>query len=387
MYYKNPLTYLIPFLFIVLLFTNLQITKEQQFVLLAKSFQNSSLALTNLGENISDTSPYQGKYYWPLGPFPAIIILPFLFIFQNFYQSYLSFPISILNFILLFQIAKFLGLDKKKSLILSIFFIFGSIYTPLAAIPASWYFAQTVACFLTIAAIYEFLVKKSYFIPGVLIAAATATRFNLILVSIFFIILATVEGTKPTKIIKLLLPITVSVILIFSYNNLRFGNPLESGYNLQLIPQEALARRNIGLFSTQHIPSNLYYMIFKGPEAVFKDSSKELTFPYLSFNNYGLSIFFLSPILLLLHKANFKNKLIKTSTLTTFVLLIPILTYYGIGQKQVGYRYALDFFPFLFLMLTDAVKSINIKLLYLIVFWGVFFSITFTLFYISGLDL
>lgn len=385
MYYKSPLTYILVFLFILLLFSNLLISKEQQFVLLAKSFQVGKLSFVNL-ENISNASLYNNLYYWPLGPLPSVLILPFLYLSNHFYQGFLSFPLSILNFFLLYKLARFVNVEHKKSVLLATFFIFGSIYTPLAAIPGSWYFAQTVACTFLILAIFEFTKRKGYFLTGTYIALALATRFTLIFSLPFFIYLVFRTESTISNILKLLVPIIISIVLLGVYNQSRFKNPFEQGYNYQLIPQDAQARRDIGLFSVKHVPGNLYYMLFKGPDPVLADNSHLLKPPFITFDSFGLSIFFLSPILLLIYKANFGQKLNLASLLAIATTIIPLLTYYGIGHKQVGYRYALDFFPFVYLLVADASKRINYKLMLILIFWGVFFSFYFSFLYMFGFD-
>lgn len=389
MSYKNPLVFIISLflflsLFTVLFCTNLAVDSEQQFVLLAESFLKGQLNFINIADDISDTAYFMGNYYWPLGPFPAVFLMPFVFIFKYFLQGFISFPLSLLNFWLLYKIARIHKIDIQKSLLLATFFIFGSIYTPLAALPASWYFSQTLAVTLIITAIYEFLGNRRFFLIGMLLAAAVATRFNLIFAVIFFIPYLFKESFLK-NLFKFSIPIIISVVLLATYNFARFQNPTESGYNLQLIPEEPKLRRDQGLFSPKHIPSNLYFMIFKGPDPVLNEESHSLKAPFITFDSYGLSIFFLSPILFLIFRADYKDKLNKMAALTILVLLVPILTYYGIGQKQVGFRYALDFYPFLYLLLLDPVKKTNRKILYLLVLFGVIFSVLFTFYYLGGL--
>jgi hypothetical protein len=386
MYYKNPLTYLIALFLLILAFTNYILIQQQQFVLLAKSFLSGSLALTDIGGRVSDTVLIGDKFYWPLGPFPAVLLIPFVYFFDSFKQGYLQFPLNILNFYLVYKIALILKVDRGRSLLLAVFFILGSIYTPVGALPASWYFAQIVSCTLLILSIYEFLTKRRYLLIGIFIAAATATRFTMITASIFFIYYLLKRPFNYSNLLKFLIPLVISINLLGTYNYLRFKNPLESGYKLQLIPDEPKARRDIGLFSIQHIPGNLYYMLFKGPDPVFRDKSHLLKPPFITFDSYGLSIFFLSPILFLIFIADYKQELNKLSLASSLFMLLPIITYYGIGQKQVGYRYALDFLPFLFLITASASKKVNKKILYPVIFFGVFFSIFFTFLYLTGLD-
>ena len=383
MYAKNPLTYIISFLFIVFFTTNIFIVTEQHFILLAKSYVSGQLTIPPTNNNVSDLALYKDKYYWPLGPFPAVIIVPFVAVFERFLQGYISFPLSVLNFYLLYKIARKFELSHQKSLLLATFFIFGSVYTPLAALPASWYFAQVIACSFLIFAIYEFLNKRRYLLIGIFIALSAATRLNLLFSSLFFLYFLLKAPNKLANLLKFASPIVIVLVMIGIYNYSRFQNPLESGYNLQMIPQEASDRRSIGLFSIHHIPSNLFFMLLKGPEPVL-NSAHELKPPFLTFDSYGLSLFFLSPVLFYLYKANYKKEIIAVSSVTILVLLIPIITYYGIGHRQVSFRYALDFFPFIYLLLLDSVKKVQIKKLYLLIFTGVFFSIYFSFIYLNG---
>lgn len=384
MSYKNPLTYIILLLFIILLFLNLEINLTQHFVDLARSLASGSLSFTNIkvDTNISDYVFFNGKYYWPLGPFPAIILLPFVLVFKTFYQGFISFPLTIVNFYLLLKIARALKVDEKRATILALFFTFGSIYFPLASLPGSWYFAQTVACTLLVIAVYEFLNRKRYFLIGLLVACAIATRITTVPASLFFLYFLFQKPFKLNNLVKFLLPITVAILLLAIYNYARFKNPLESGYNYQIIPKEAKARREIGLFSPKHIPSNLYYMLLKGPDPILNSNSHELKPPFITFDSYGLSLFFLSPILFLIFIADYRKKMLRVAAITSLLILIPILSYYGIGQRQVGYRYALDLFPFIYLIVSDKAKEISLKMLYLLVFWGVFFSVYFSFLYL-----
>lgn len=383
---RSPLIYIICLLFLLLLAVNLFIVQKQQYVLLAQSFLQGVLSTANPPYNGSDYALFEGKYFWPLGPFPAVILIPFVFIFQNFRQSFIQFPLNVLNFFLLFKIARRLDLTPHRALLLATFFIFGSIYTQNAAIPGSWYYAHIVATTLILLAILEFLGKKRYLLIGLLIGLATTTRFTLIFTSVFFLFDLLKRPVNAKNVLKFTLPIVSALFILGIYNYLRFHNFLESGYNLQLIYWQAELRRNEGLFSLKHIPVNIYYMLFAGPQPVLDGPSHILKPPYIKYEAHGLSMFFLSPILFLLFKAKLSEKIVKYSLATIAVMLVPILTYYGIGYEQVGYRYALDFFPFVFLILAPAVKTSSLKILYLLVFFGVIVTWLFTFQMLFGLS-
>ncbi len=63
-----------------------------------------------------------------------------------------------------------------------------------------------------------------------------------------------------------------------------------------------------------------------------------------------MGLFFTSPALLYLFRARLRDRLVQASWLAIGFTLVPILTYYGIGYVQFGYRYALDFMPFIMLL-------------------------------------
>ena len=371
---------LICFLFIPIFTFNFLIYSEQQFVYLAHAFLKGSFSLIQLPPIIADLSFFNDKYYWPLGPFPAIMLSPFVFLFNTqFLQGYIQFLLTVLNFWLITKICERLNLQKEKALWLAIFYIFGSAYTPIAIIPFSWYFAHVVATTCILLAIYEFLVYKRWFLIGSLIALATLTRINLLLSLVFFAPSLLGKQINFRNIFGITLPIAFALILIGFYNYQRFGDIFESGYSYQIIPEESKARRDFGLVSAKHIPANLYYMLIKTPDPVLVDNSHVLKPPYLKFDPYGMSLFFMSPILFLLFRAKLADPYVKRSLITIFGLLIPIITYYGIGYIQIGYRYALDFFPFLLLILISSAKITKITYIKILVIAGIIISWGFTL--------
>ena len=96
------------------------------------------------------------------------------------------------------------------------------------------------------------------------------------------------------------------------------------------------------------------------PEPILKEGGGfVLKFPYLKANPWGMAIWFTSPLFLLLLFNFRKGKYTISALITCLVFAIPSFLYYGIGFSQYGYRYALDFLPFLFLLL---IPSFNAKL-------------------------
>ena len=363
-------------LFSPILFFNLKsfVNGENYHVLLASSLLHGKFSIAVSQNYYWDLAVFDGQYFWPVGISPALIMMPFVKIAgTNFQEIYLKLPLTILNFILLFKIAKLLKLPSNKSIVFAAFFIFGSVYTPVATIAYSTYFTQVVEVTFTLMAIYLFFIKKSWLLVGLALALAVLARTTAMPAALFFLISLAKKPIKLNNLLQFLTPIVLAVMFLAIYNYARFGNLFEQGYSYQTNPEEAVKRRAHGLFSKGHIGANLYYLIVKTPDLLL-DNSHNLKFPYLVYDPYGMSIFFLSPMLFLIFKANFKKPLVKSSLLTTLVILIPILTYYGIGHRQIGYRYALDFYPFLLIILSQAARKVHINYLKILTAAGIAFT-------------
>jgi hypothetical protein len=372
---------------ILLIQHDLMLPAQQEFVYLAKSFVEGHLYLTSSASLWYDTVYYHGHYYWPLGPLPAIILLPFVALFGlAVRQEYFLVLFNLLNLFLLQKIGRRVTQNQISSLWLSFAYVFGTEYLNIALVPWSAYFAQAVATAFLLLALYEFLHGKRWWLIGLYIAFGVATRIDIVVAGFFFFFALLLENENRSQKIKHLLrfslPLVVSIALLMAYNYFRFDNVLESGYGQQSLYKSLAANRGYGLWSLLHFPANLYYFFLRGPIGVFTPGTKVLAYPYLHTDGWGMSIFFTAPIFLWLVKAPWKNRTVQLSALTSVLMFIVFLGYYGIGFYQIGYRYALDFYPFLFLILAYATGnkfSFPMKLVALMTFLFNWYLISFML--------
>lgn len=323
----------------------------QQYVVVAKSFMEGHLNIPQ----IFDASFYKGLYFWPLGPMPAVLMIPFIVLGLP-KQEYLAFVLHIITFFSLYFLALKKGLNKIDSLWFTTAFFAASIYIAIGHYPSSWYLAQIVAASFSLLAVSLFITKKNLFLSGFFLSFAGLSRPTTYLLALFFILNIVRENEslkkKAKQIFYFMFPVLISLIFLGTYNYLRFDSPFESGYHYQEVNTGVAPQIQKGLFSLNHIPTNLYYFLIKSPEPVLENNIPgALIYPYLHVNPWGMSILFTSPILILLFFINIKNREVQNALITVLVTLIPILTYYGIGYYQFGFRYALDVYPLLFLLL------------------------------------
>jgi hypothetical protein len=348
-------------LFVVL--ANLSVAEGQHFSLLAQSFLEGKLYYTSVPAYFSfDVVVYKGHYFWPLGPFPAVVLMPFVAVWslfhEFFYQVYLQIPLVALTGYLVNAIARKEGFSRGDALCWVLAFLVGGVYVGVAGMSGSWYFAQVVTVLLVWLSLWEFMGKKRWWLIGAIMGAVFLSRVTAALGLLFFIldVVWLENGTprqKTGKLGQLFWPVVTAVVVWGLYNYFRFGDPLEQGYKLQLLGYAPLreARDRYGLESLAHLPGNLYYLFFAAPVPVFRDAvTHVLKFPYLQVDVWGLGIFFTSPYLLYMYELNYRNKLAQAVWLAVGFTAIPVLLYYGIGARQFGYRYALDFLPFVYFL-------------------------------------
>jgi len=128
-----------------------------------------------------------------------------------------------------------------------------------------------------------------------------------------------------------------------TYNWLRFGDPMEFGYQWMNSPETLLARQATwGQFSVQFLPENLYTMLIRPPIV-------SCCPPQIAPDPWGMGLLLSSPALLcslgtLRHEALQRPFVIGLWSSVALVA-IPSLLYFNTGSFQFGYRFALDWLP------------------------------------------
>jgi len=342
---------------------NTRVRTEQQFAYLAKSFLHGELGFEEMpGWGFGDTSPNNGQYYWPLGPFPAVVLMPFELaagMFGGlFYQGYLQ-PLLVLAVLaIVYRIARLTGYCKEDAAYLAFGFGFATVFFGVAVWPWSWYFSQVITSLLLFAAIAEMITRRRPWVLGVLFGLVLTTRVTAVLGVVWcageILFAGDAWRKKLTSLIALGLPIVAATALLMAYNHARFGNALDPGYKEQLIPLTSPEGQNraLGIFSVRHIPRNLYILLLEPPRPVrLRDVSLALTFPYVVDTKEGMAWWVTGPCLLYLLGLGYRDRTSRLLLLTSLLVALPLVMSYAPGGRQFGYRYSLDFLPFLYYLL------------------------------------
>lgn len=328
---------------------NLGFNSENHFILFAKSLLRGTFNIdAGTANSMADFVNYRNTYHLTAGPLTPIIFVPFVLIFgAGFNQGYVGFLFNLLNFFLLWRIAGRTGIKNfnHQALAASVFLL-GSIYIGVSTSLYTAWLTQIIGVSLVLLAINEYLSQKRWWLIGGFLALSALARFMLFGAAIFFLLLFIKEkrhyfdSTWRRKAAQLIFPLLLAAVLWAGYNFIRFGDIKEFGYKYQIIPTELASLREQGLLSVRHILRNLYYSFLKTPE---------ITSSSFRISPWGLSILLTSPYLLFLFFSLRNNPYTRYALITAVIMLVPISLMYFNGYVQYGFRYSLDFFPFLFL--------------------------------------
>ena len=271
--------------------------------------------------------------------------------------------------------------NLKNSIFLSLFLGFGTALFWAAVVGTTWYFAHVVAFFfLTLALIAHF--SKKDILSGILFSMAVLSRYPILLGVIFFILQL---RNNRKRLIKFLLAAASLAPIHFAYSFLRFGNIFQTGYievyqtylktNYPYTILQAINSKLplFGYLDPRNIPLHLFTFLIQPP--IITNTLK------ISPSPYGMGILFTTPLLFLSFIPPFKKGIERNAILgASGVALIDFL-HYTQGWVQFGYRFALDFLPFLLIILAIRFKPTKLTLLLIIIsllvtFWGVGQAIT-----------
>ena len=326
---------------------------QNHFVYLADAFLHGRLGVTGGGTALAEIVSFHGNFYVVYPPMPAVLLLPFVALFGiSVDQGLMSIFLACLCVAATWFMLKKTGVKGNKALWLTALFGFGTCFWFTAAVGSSWYIEHVVAVlFLTLAIILA-LYKKSPFLIGLLLGFAFFARLPVILSFPFFLQLFYEQNSvwKPrlNQAAYFLIGLGIIVGVYELYNFGRWGVFSDIGYNIiPGIQQDPYFQQ--GIFNIAYIPRHIYAILFQGPILLNR-------FPYFEPNWIGLGLFFTTPAFIYIFKGPW-NRLSKYATLAVACILPILITHGTVGFTQFGYRFSLDFTPFLMLLAAKGMRE------------------------------
>lgn len=332
------------------------------------------------------------KWYSSFPMFPSVVMLPFVAV--NGYQlNDTSFGVFIgaLAIALFYSVLRMLseheGTARKEleNAALALILGFGTLFFYASIRGEVWFSAEVMGVAMTCAYLRNAVGARKPLWAGLFWSMAVLTRTPLLFTGVFFFIeaIAPTPGkrmeelkaffAKPGELFKTKLqPFLVGAaplaVIAMAMNQTRFGSIAEFGHRYFFENRVNQDIDTFGLFHPSYLSRNL--------EAAF------LLFPKyvngrLEYSPWGMSLFLTLPALVLLVMPKEKPRLHWPLWLTVAACALPGFFYQNTGYAQFGFRFSLDYTPYLLALLAiggwNLKKPLPVALLtlgVLVNFWG-----------------
>ncbi|MGD0449480.1 MAG: hypothetical protein ABSA79_00310 [Candidatus Bathyarchaeia archaeon] len=347
-------------------------TNYNYYVRLADAFLHGRLYLLTNPSWLNELIPNPSGvgYYVVYPPLPAFLMTPLVAIFGvNLNQTLFGLFFGAASVPLAYLVAK----DVTKKPIetqlkqegayvwFAVLFGFSTLFWYLTSIGSVWLIAQVISAFFLFLALHESFNKNRSLLVGLLVGASFWCRLPTILGIFFFAGLAISRQQNPTwkvkfkaalpSLAKLAIGAGIFVIFDMIYNFVRFGSIFDVGY--WMIP--GILNEpwfNHGLFSLSYITDNLRPFLTGFPTLTSKA-------PFIQFPMTGIAIWVTTPAFIFALKSKIKDPVTWWSWLAIISIAFVIFTK-GLSGWGFGYRYAMDFYPFLFVLTVKGMGT-NLK--------------------------
>lgn len=307
------------------------------------------------------------RWYVSFPAFPAVLMLPFVAV--NGYQlNDTSFGVILgaLAITLFYTLARTLARrgelhrTEGEAVLLAGVLGFGTLLFSCAIRGEVWFLAEVLGVVLTCLYLRAAVGGSRPVLAGVLWSMATLTRTPLVFTGLFFLLEVLTPGPtgrlqqlrealrNPRPWLGPVLGFAAGTaplaLLAMVFNWVRFGSPADFGHRFLYDNRVNVDIDAHGLFSPAYLGRNL--------EAAFLMLPRVQWSPLrLSYDPQGLSMLLTMPWLVLLVFPRTRPRLHWPVWLTVAVCALPGLFYQNTGYMQFGFRFSLDYTPYLVLLL------------------------------------
>jgi len=330
-------------------------TQLDYFVPLADGFLHGRLSILHPQPGLLDEliPARDGGFYVIYPPMPAILLLPEVAIWGfKTNQTLASVCFGSLNVPLVFLLMRRITTSLHLQLWMTFLFAFGTVHWFLASTGPAWYLAHVVSFLFLALAIYATLSNQRPLLIGLLLGASYWTRLPTILSLPFFVIMladrwlgnssrsSLVGRIRFKPLFELGAGVAIFVLADALYNYERFGTPRDIAYSIQARRETYLYPA--GLLDISYLPKHLWVLFLKPPVFTYRP-------PYVMPSALGLSILITTPAVVYCLFAGLNRLAVACWSAIVPVALLDFI-HGGTGWVQFGYRFGMDFYPFLLVL-------------------------------------
>jgi hypothetical protein len=340
----------------------------KHYVYLAEAMLNGGLDLQSTGipDFYQDVVRVGEEKYIPFPPAPALLLMPFVALWGTGTHEYtVSMLFGALNVVIFWYILRSLNVSAFTQVLMVPFFAFGTVHFYAATTGTVWFFAHVAAVMFLLLAILSLLRGMNPVVPALFLGLAFLSRQTTILAAPFFLYVlfrqqhdaVSIEALKVRRtqvtLASFAAPLVAFVAISFVYNYARFEDFTETGYQTVYeqyagIPYSYYLTQfpdatRFNLFDIRNVPLHLHAM-FMLPPNFYPDWSIFRPSPY------GMSMILTSSPFVFAFFVRRRTELKLACWMAISLIAVPVFLHYSQGWVQYGYRFMLDFAPFLLIL-------------------------------------
>ena len=307
------------------------------------------------------------RWFVSFPAFPAVVMLPFVALHgYQFNDTSFGVFLGALAIVLFYRLLRSLEgrgalqRTRDEALLLAGVLGFGTLLFSCAIRGEVWFVAEVLGVVLTCLYVQTAVGAARPVAAGVLWSMATLTRTPLLFTSLFFLLEVLTPGPTgrwaqlraalrtPATWIRPVLRFAAGAaplaLLAAAFNVARFGSPGEFGHSFLYDNRVNADIDAHGLFSVVYLWRNLQAAWLMLPRVQWAPFA-------LAYDPRGLALLVTMPWLVLLAFPRTRPRLHWPVWLTVAVCALPGLVYQNTGYMQFGFRFSLDYTPYLVLLL------------------------------------
>ncbi|PTL79070.1 hypothetical protein [Vitiosangium sp. GDMCC 1.1324] len=305
------------------------------------------------------------RWFVSFPSFPAVVMLPFVALHgYQFNDTSFGVIVGALAVALFYSLLRFLAKegetarDRTENVGLALVLAFGTLFFYASIRGEVWFSAEVMGVAFTCLYLRNAVRAHRPVLAGLFFSMATLTRTPLLFAGLFFVLEALCPGPDRLEQLKALgsnwrpavrklglfaLGAAPLALLAAAYNVYRFGNPGEFGHAFLYNNRVNVDIDRWGLFHPVYLWRNLQAAFLKLPGISLNPLR-------LSYDPHGLSLLLTLPLVVFLVVPKLRPRLHWPLWLTLAVTALPGLFYQNDGYMQFGFRFSIDYTPYLLLL-------------------------------------
>lgn len=343
---------------ITLAISHLRSTPYNNYVLLADALLHGHTWITWPGPYI-DALAYNGMHYVIEAPMPAILMMgPVAAFGTAANQTLVAVLMAAVATGAAWAICERLDVPLRTTAWLVAFLLAGTDLLWCAMLGDVWFIAHVCAVAFTLLAIAELLGERRGWLVALWAACAAESRFTMaVALPVYLYLLcfpvntdeAVLDSNWRRKVVSFAGVTAAWIVAWAGYNEARWGTLGDIGYT-QWYHQDQAGLPEGSPFRLMYLREQLYSFFVRPPDFTNR-------FPFAIPSMLGTALTWTSPALLLAFFAKRPKRLAVAMWIAAALTAIPNFLYYVNGFAQFGMRHALDFIPFLFVLMALAVRD------------------------------